>query len=202
MLWLMCALALAHPLSRDRYSLRTAVRVEAERVDVLVVLEIPFDTVMSEVRGGLDAAGVAPDAGLPAREVLDRYNSSVWRRMGEGLLVLADGAPVAGTWVPSSNRYNGKGAVTEGFFVYIVEYRPEVPLRLGPTAELTVINTAWPEAPMAYSAYVAAGSGWTLTASSTQGLLPARTYDLNDPAFWVEDPALRLLTARFARSAP
>jgi hypothetical protein len=199
-LWLLCALALAHPLSRDRYSLRTAVRVEADRTDVLVVLEIPFDVVMKDVRAGLDAAGVSAEGGAPAREVLDRYNQSVWRRLADGLLLLVDGQPVAGSWVPSSNRYNGKGAVTEGFFVYIVEHRPAAPLALGPEPSITVVNTAWPDAPMAYSAYVAAGPGWTVASSSAARLLPERPYDLNDASFWVDDAALRLLTARFRRA--
>ncbi|HMU81023.1 MAG TPA: hypothetical protein PKC57_12250, partial [Microthrixaceae bacterium] len=186
--WLLVTLALAHPLSRDRYSLRAAIRVEQDRADVVVVLEVPFDRVMQDLRGGLDAAGVRPEASAPAREVLDRYNAAMWRQMADHLLLLVDGRPVAATWRPSDSRYNGKGAVTEGFFVYIVELAPDAPLQLGRQATLTLVDTGWPDAPMAYSAYVGAGKGWTVTDSSARGVMPDRPYDLNDPSFWVTDP--------------
>lgn len=199
-LLLVSVVADAHPLSRDRYSLRTALRLDADKLDALVVLEIPFDKVMAELKTGLDAAGTTAQSGAPAREVLDAYTAGVWKELGEGLILLADGRPVPGTWAPADSRYNGKGAVTEGFFIYIVEFKPTAPWAFGPGVSLQVLDANWPSAPMAYSAYVEAGKGWKVAYSSAARSLPDKPYDLNDPAFWVDDPAMRVLSVRFERA--
>lgn len=193
------AVADAHPLARDRYSLRAALRLDGDRVDALVVLEIPFDVVVKSLGGELQASGVDP-ASASAREARDAWTASVWKRLADGLVLTVDGVVPAGAWAPSDNRYNGKGVASEGFFLYVVEFRPAGPITLDGDVTLDLVNTGWTDAPMSYSAVVMPGKGWTVTEHSLSGVLPDRPYDLNDPAFWVDDPGLRALRARFVKA--
>jgi hypothetical protein len=203
--WLAMELAVAHPMSRDRYSLRAALRMDGDRLSALVVLEVPFDVVMASLKADVDATDIArvgPD-GLPAaedaRRLLDTHNATIWRQLGEGLILVANGAPVPGAWGPSDSRFNGKGSVTEGFFMYVIEFRAAEGWSAPADLDLTLYDAAWPDVPMSYSAYVEAGRGWAVRSNSAAAALPARPYDLNDPAFWVDDPALRVLRVRFQR---
>ena len=203
MRWLVCGALLlgvlggpaeAHPMSRDKYSLRTAVRLSTSQLDAVVVLEVPMDVVTSALRARIDAATAAS---TEARAVVDAYSAAQWQAMAAGLSLTIDGQAVPGRWLPREDRFNGKGAVSEGFFMYIVEFRPDGPLRLDGDVTVRVVNKGFTEVPMVYSAWVLAGDGWTLASSSAQRALPGRAYDLNDPAFWVEDPSLRTVEARF-----
>ncbi|MCB9679928.1 MAG: hypothetical protein H6733_00525 [Alphaproteobacteria bacterium] len=192
--------AAAHPMSRDKWSLRTAVQIADGKLDAIVVLEVPFDVVTKDLKADMDAARAAPDASKAAQQVLDAYTKAHWDRLGKGLTLQIDGKKVAGSWKPRDNRLNGKGAVTGGFFMYIVEFVPDAPLTLGTPVTITIDDAGYADVDMVYSAMVVAGDGWTVEDNSAAKLLPATPYDINNPAFWVADPALRHLAARFART--
>lgn len=198
-LWL--ASASAHPLSRELFSFRTALRLDGDRLDALVVLEIPFDVVMAGLRERLGTDKPALDD--PAsRAAVDAWNQRIWEKMADGLLLVADGQIVPGRWKPSGSRYNGQGAVTEGFFLYVVEFEAAAPLPESTSHTVRVTNIGWPDAPMAWSGVVFPGAGWTVTQSSTTGILPDRPYALDDAAFWVADPSLRTVEGRWTRAVP
>lgn len=184
------AVALAHPAARDRYSLRAALRLDGDRLDALVVLEIPYDTVVKEV---------AAQAEGTAFEARDAHTRGVWDALGAALVLTVDDRPVPGAWRPSDSRYNGKGSPTEGFFLYVVQFEPAAPVVLGDAVSVRVTNTGWLAEPMTYSAMVMPGAGWTVVRSSLEGLLPDRAYDLNDPAFWIDDARLRDVSVTFGR---
>ena len=54
--------AQAHPMSRDKYSLRTAVQLTGGKLDAVVVLEVPFDVVTGDVRPDMEKARTAADS--------------------------------------------------------------------------------------------------------------------------------------------
>lgn len=181
----------AHPLARDRYSYRVAVQVGDGGLRALAVLEVPFETVMAALR---TADGRPPD-----RSALDAWNRRVWAGMGDHLLLRVDGRVVPGAWRPSDSPLNARGSVSEGFFVYIVEFAPTEPWALRDGATVLLANAGWSDVPMALSAWVVAEDGWRVVDSTAALSLPSSGYDLNDPRYWSDDPALRLLEARFAR---
>lgn len=190
----------AHPLSRDQWSLRSAVQLADQKLDVVVVLEVPFAVVAKDLKPMLDAARQAPNAAQAAEQVITDYAKKHWDALGKACTLTVDGKKVAGAWRASSNRLNGKGAVEGGFFLYIVEFAPSAPLVLDGDVTIVVDDKAYLDAPMVYSAFVHAGAGWKVASNSAAKLLPARPYDLNAPDFWVSDPALRRLEARFVKA--
>lgn len=192
--------ALAHPMTRDAWSLRTAVQLAGETLDVVVVLEVPFDVVTSDLKADLDAARTSADASKAAQAVLDRYTQKHFDTMAAGLSLTIDGKKVAGAWKPRKNRLNGKGAVTGGFFMYIVEFVPAAPPAFGREVRVVVHNGGYTEPKMVYSAMVVSGVGWTVAEDSSKSLLPDKPYDLNGPEFWVSDAALRKVSARYTRT--
>lgn len=199
-LWVSGA-AHAHPMSRDQWSLRTAVQLVADKLDAVVVLEVPFDVVAKALKPGLDAARSQGQAAPTAADaVIQGYAKQHFDTLAKHLTLTVDGRSVPGAWRPSANRLNGKGAVEGGFFLYIVEFVPSGPLPLDADVTLVVDDRAYLDAPMVYSAMVVAGTGWKVVSSSAAKLLPARPYDLNAPDFWVADPALRRVEARFQRT--
>lgn len=190
----------AHPLSRDQWSLRSAVQLAGEKLDAVVVLEVPFAVVAQELKPDLDAARKAPNAAQAAEAAITTYAGRHWEAMAKGLTLTVDGRRVAGTWKPSANRLNGKGAVEGGFFLYIVEFVATSPPVLDGDVTVVVDNKGYPDKPMVYSAMVHAGTGWKVASNSAARLLPSRPYDLNAADFWVADPALRRVEARFVKA--
>lgn len=191
----------AHPMSRDQWSLRTAVQLVADKLDAVVVLEVPFDVVAKALKPGLDAARAQGQAAPAAADaVIQGYAKQHFDTLARHLTLTVDGKPVPGTWRPSANRLNGKGAVEGGFFLYIVEFAPAGTPKLDDDVTLVVDDKAYPDAPMVYSAMVVAGTGWKVVSNSAAKLLPTRPYDLNAPDFWVSDPSLRRVEARFQRT--
>jgi hypothetical protein len=192
-------LAWAHPLSRDKYSLRTQLRVASDQVEIVVLLEVPFDVVMGELKDDLEAARSTAQRHA-ARQVLDAYARKQFSALAAGLSVSIDDTPLKGTWRPKSSPYNGKGAVTEGFFLYMVEFVPDGPAPLDDDVTVVVTNAAYADRPMVYSAWAIDGTGWTVASHSAQPLLPDKAYDPTDAAFWIEDDALRTFTVRAVRA--
>lgn len=192
----------AHPMSRDKYSLRTALRLQdtggAPELEAVVVLEVPFQVVMGALEEELKAARASDEGRAAAKRVLDGHSEDVWAKMASQLTITVDGKPLEGSWGPQDSRFNGKGAVTEGFFIYIVEFTP-TDLTLDEDVTVQVTNRGWTDVPMVYSAMVLDGPPWTAVDHSLEGVLPDKPYDLNDPAFWLEDESLRMVTVRYTR---
>jgi hypothetical protein len=194
---LTASVASAHPMSRVDYSMRTAIQLDGDRLEAVVVMEVPFDVVAADLRAGMEAARSANDPSHQAQQVLDAYSHKVWDQLGQGLRVRVNGQVVPGSWGPKENRLNGKGAVTGGFFLYMVEFKPAAPLQLGPGVDVVVENWGMADKPMVYSAMVVAGRGWTVTMDSSRVALPNAPYNVDDPRFWTRNLSLRRLEARF-----
>ncbi len=199
---LIASLALAHPMSRDKYSLRTAVRADRERLEAVVVLEVPFDVVMADIKSQLEAAREQPGGRKVAQDVVDAYAQKQFATMAAGLSLTVDGAAVPGRFQAKQSPYNGKGAVSEGFFVYIVEFRAAGEVPLDDDITVVVSNAAYAEAQMVYSAWAFPSSDYEVVSHSASSKLPARAYDPVDSAFWVDDAALRTFEARLKKKTP
>lgn len=195
--WLAAALlgsttAWAHPLSKDKWSLRTAVRLQERTAQVLIVLEVPFDVVGKAIRQAREQDGDAP-----VDQLLARYGREVLGQLAGQASLTVDGRPVPGTFVRKDHPLNGRGSAAGGFFTWIVEFQAKGDWPLDEEVVVEVRNTGFTEADIVYSALADAGPGWTLVEDSTKGVLPSRRYVLDDPAFWSPDPSLRTLRARF-----
>lgn len=197
---LLPALAAAHPLSKDTWSLRSAVQAQADALDVVVVLEVPFAVVTKDLRERMDAVRASGEGSKGAQAVLDAYAKEHWARMAKGLKLTVDGKAVEGSWRPRDNRYNGKGAVDGGFFMYIVEFVPTSGWSLDGDVTVVVENAAYPDEDMVYSGLVLSSPPWTVTRDSSKDVLPDRPYDLRSPDFWLPDASLRKLVARFVKA--
>lgn len=192
------AVASAHPMSRSDYSVRSAIQLDGDQLEAVVVMEVPFDVVAGELRQDMETARAAKNPSHQAQAVLDAYSRRHWDAMGGGLRVRVNGEVVPGTWGPKDNRLNGKGAVTGGFFLYMVEFTPAAPLKLAGDVSVVIENHGYADKPMVYSAMVVAGKGWRVSLDSSRFALPNAPYNVDDARFWTRDLSLRRLEARFA----
>lgn len=187
--------AQAHPLSRDQWSLRTAVRLQQDTAQVLAVLEVPFDEVGKAIREARDAQ---PDT--PVDQLLKAYGERMIRVLAQQAKLTIDGRAVAGHFVPKDHPLNGRGSAAGGFFTWFVEFRPDGAWPLDGDVVVQVAHTGFEDTDIVYSALADAGPGWTLVEDSSKLVLPDRIYRLEDPAFWSPDPRLRTLRTRFKAS--
>ncbi|MFK7928406.1 MAG: hypothetical protein AB8H79_09455 [Myxococcota bacterium] len=178
-LWLLIALApsaLAHPMGRDEYSLRTGVEADENGIRVVVMGEIPVPVVITEL-------GRASKGQRPTPAQVAEYTANRHKELMEGQTLTIDGTPVTTDWRVSPSALNGRAI--DGFFVYVVQ--TTVPLSaLDSDVSVVVKNQAWPDAPMVYDADVRARKSWTLASSSA-------------PETWTNDAAQRTLTVHFTR---
>lgn len=196
---LLAVSAQAHPMSRDAYSMRSAVRVAGEKIETVVILEVPFAEVTKTIGPAAEALKGQPDAAAKMTTLLDGLMATQVAGLGAGLQLQVNGAVVDGSWGPRSSPYNGKGSASEGFFMYIVEFTPASPWSLADSLTVQLTNTAWTDVQLVLSATALGGQGWTVTGSSAKDLLPDRAYDAQDPEFWIDDPRLRKLELSFRR---
>jgi hypothetical protein len=196
--------AMAHPLSRDAWSLRNAVKLGPDGVQAVVILEVPADVVMAALRADFEgeATGEELDETV-ARARVRRWNEDQWSDMARGLELRIDGQVAPGEWSPLRSDANGKGG--EGFFVYVVGFRPKQKRSpiwdLGDEVTLELRDTIAPDAPMFLTAMVATDGPWAVETNSADSVLGRgnSTPDLDDPESWSEDPSLRTLTVTFVR---
>ncbi len=205
MMWLLAA-ALAHPGSRELYSLRTAVRLDGDRLDAVVVVEVPFDVVMARLRPVIAPFRERGDA-EGARGAIEADKAARFEEIARTITLTVDGSALPGRWAPRDVPYNGQGSAAGGFFLYVVGFVPATGARPADRdgdgdIDVRVRTTALAEAPMTYSATALAGGGWTVADSSAAGLLPASPASVDDPAAWVRDDALRDLRVRYVRAVP
>lgn len=190
--WGLAGSAVAHPLSRDQWSLRTAVRLAGDDAQVVVVLEVPFDVVGRAVR---EARAADPDT--PVDRLLEAYGHAMLERLAAEVRLTVDGQPVPGAFGPKEHPLNGRGSASGGFFTWIVEFTPTGAWPLDGDVVVQVVHQDFADVGIVYSAFVDGGSGWRVAEDSSKAVLPEGTYRMDDPAFWSADPRLRTLRARF-----
>lgn len=178
-LWLSILLsssALAHPMGRSDYSLRTGVEADKDGVRLVVMGEIPVPVV-------IEALGRQANGQRPTPDQITAYTTARQQELMASQTVTVDGQALPVDWVSSPSALNGRAI--DGFFVYVVQAR--IPLaKLDEDATIVIADAAWPEAPMVYDADVRARSPWSLIESSA-------------PTDWTADPSARTIRARFTR---
>ena len=85
---------------------------------------------------------------------------------------------------------NGKGA--EGFFVYLVSFKPKSKIKLKKESVIVIDNQAYPDVPMVYTGSAVAKEPWTVQSSTAKTVLGENeNKDLSAPERWSTDPELR-----------
>jgi hypothetical protein len=180
----MISWAWAHPMGPGGWSAYTAVKVEAESPEVVVVLEVPMQDALGRFR---TYAGGRTDA-----EVETGFRARMWSELSQGLSVRLNGEEVRGTWEPVWTPVNGH--LAEGFFVYLLRFKAQRGWSLPDHWQLEVDNQAFLESPTWWSAWVEADSPWVVTSHSAADVLqrldpePATAEDV-----WSRDSRLRTL---------
>lgn len=201
---LLPAVASAHPMTRDLWSLRNAVKLDAEGLMAVIVLEIPDTVVVAELEAA-DVRASAADAGNPQAPtpserraaIVQAQRKRIWDQLVTGASLRIGGQRVDAAWAPYDTPVNGRAAA--GFFQYLVAVSlPPTDKRLTGSVEVEVACTAFDEPKMVYSAIAQGGAGWQVLHDSSQAVLGTSAPD--DPAAWSPDRALRTLQVRFGRA--
>jgi hypothetical protein len=179
--------AIAHPFSKEEYSLRTAIKVSDRGVVPLVALEIPIPIALKEI--GADTT----DPTEVKKRKIRAYNEKQWSTLAESLRFTIDGVEASGQWLAIEHPANGKAA--EGFFVYLVSFQFETPVVLNNDSTVEIHNAAYPNVPMVYTASASASEPWKIQKNSAKDiLLDGEKAELTDPKRWSTDSKLRTLT--------
>jgi hypothetical protein len=188
--------ALAHPFSKDEYSLAQAVQASESGLAVVVIIEVPIPVVLDQVQARLSA-------GASKKKALEDHDREQWDKLGAGLTLRVNGKAVPVSWRPVEHPSNGK--VADGFFTYWVGAKTSLPASAsspeGSTVVVQVENRAWPDAKMVYTGSAVARDGWSVASNSATTVLglDVATADKMDPAAWSNNPALRTLRVEFRR---
>ena len=179
--------AMAHPFSKEEYSLRTALKVSEKGLVPLVALEVPIPIALREI-----GAETADPTEVKKRKIR-AYNELQWNTLAENLSFSVDGNPMKGKWLAIDHPANGKAA--EGFFVYMVSFQFEKSPDLKDGSTIVIHNAAYPDSPMVYTASATASPPWSVTSSTSREVLgEGEVSELTDPKRWTEDARLRTLT--------
>lgn len=194
MLALLSALALAHPMASTDRSLRTAMRLTPEALEVVVVLEVPIDNVRADVEAWRKAE---PEGDAVAFR--ERYTQGYFDTLGETTTVTVDGVAVDAAFAPLDSPINGRGL--EGFFTFVVQ--ASLPPPSGERATVRVHLGGYPDASELWlSGLARAEAPWTVGSSSAEQVLgqPVTAEGVGrDPALWTRDPAMRSLEVVWTR---
>lgn len=178
---------LAHPFSKEEYSLRTALKVSEKGLVPLVALEVPIPIALKEI--GADTT----DPTEVKKRKIRAYNELQWNTLAENLSFTVDGNPMKGQWLAIDHPANGKAA--EGFFVYMVSFQFETSPDLKDGSTIVIHNASYPDSPMVYTASATASPPWSVASSTAQEILgEGENSELTDPKRWSEDSRLRTLT--------
>jgi len=175
----------------------------ADGLQAVVVIEVPtFELVVDFRRHFADRDLVAEieAGGFAALE--DAYREVQFERFAALLDLSVDGRAAKGSWEPVDTPVNGRG--TEGFFVYMLEFRFERPLPAAVRREVRVVNRILPDAAMVLANQAQAEDGWRVVESSIPEPqipdgLPQGAESMPELALWSEDPVKRDLRVVFAR---
>ncbi|MEC8276771.1 MAG: hypothetical protein VX026_03580, partial [Myxococcota bacterium] len=167
--------ALAHPFSKEEYSLRTALKVSEKGLVPLVALEVPIPIALKEI--GADTT----DPTEVKKRKIRAYNERQWDTLAENLSFTVDGSPLKGQWLAIDHPANGKAA--EGFFVYMVSFQFTETPNLKDGSTIVIHNAAYPDSPMVYTASATANTPWTVASSTSKDILgEGEQAELTDPS--------------------
>ena len=204
---LMFQVALAHPFQPSAWSMKTQTRTNGDRLELVVALEVPTDTVLRALAESTNA--IHGFNRLKLERARDAFNDTTWRELGEGVELTIDGTVVDLDWQPVDTPINGKAS--DRFFLYLIESSWEIPGHL--TAfSAQVSNTAYAQQEMFLTASTQSQTPWSLHRSSARKLLrggvcwtdggPEGPPDSTDRegTVWLKDDQLRTLEAHYART--
>ena len=103
------------------YSAKTSIAVDAERLRIAVVVEIPLpDLVLAFNQHFAHLDLLAEIEKGRVEELEEEFRRGQFEQMAKGLVVELDGSPANGSFRAADTPVNGRA--TEGFFVYVLEY--------------------------------------------------------------------------------
>jgi len=174
------ASAWAHPAGNERYSLLSGARVdEAGAVELIGVMEVPMMVGLREV-----SERIGPEGRTEA--LVEAYTKDKCAQLSRDLTVEVNGKAVKGTWAPMKDPRNG--TLVEAFFMYLVAFTPEKPIRArGRTLDVTMRTGALAEEDVVFSGQASADPPWLVATRSIPD------------AEWSEDAAQRVFSVRFER---
>lgn len=183
--------ASAHPLGASSYSLYHALRMSEEKLSVVVVLEVPRDVVLNDIRGRIT------DGASKKRAVKD-HDASRFLALSEGLTLTVNGKRSDVQWRPLANASNGK--LVDEFFMYWVG--AEVPMGAASSVAVQLTDTTYQSEEVVYSGSVQALDPWRVTVNGASQVLGAdpSTMERTDPKAWTSDAALRSLQGAWEKS--
>lgn len=183
----------AHPFSTDEYSLRSSVKVSEQGVSMLIAMEVPIPIALKEI-------GAKKEESTKEKEKkIDAYTKKQWKLLQESLHYTIDGKEQKGNWFPIDDPSNGKAA--EGFFIYLVSFRPKKQPELTDGSVIEISNKAYLDQKMVYSASVYDSQTWKIKNSTAQDILGENQFiDITSPDRWSRDPALRSLKIEITSS--
>lgn len=185
MLFLLSSL-FAHPFSTDEYSLRSSVQVKEKEVSMLVAMEVPIPTALKEIGAKKE------ESKRVKQKKIDAYTKKQWKLLGDSLSYSIDGIPQKGKWFPIDDPSNGKAA--EGFFVYLVTFKAKKKPELKEGSIIELINTAYPDEKMVYSASVYDSNIWSIKSSTAKDVLGENQFaPITSEERWTRDETLRNL---------
>ena len=199
--------ALAHPFQPSAWSMKTQTRTDGNRLELVVALEVPTDTVLRAIAEATNA--IQGFNRLELERARDAFNDTTWRELGEGIELAIDGTSIALDWQPVDTPINGKAS--ERFFLYLIESSWEIPHHMtGFTAQVS--NTSYAQQEMFLTATTQSQAPWSLQRSSAHRLLrdgvcwtdggPEDTTGSTDRegTVWLQDDQLRTLEAHYSRA--
>ena len=183
------------------YSAKTSIAVDAERLRIAVVVEIPLpDLVLAFNQHFAHLDLLAEIEKGRVEELEEEFRRGQFEHMAKGLVVELDGRPATGSFRAADTPVNGRA--TEGFFVYVLEYAFASPPQLAARHEVRVINRLYPDAEMVFANHVEARGGWRVVESSTPQPPAGADLTIGSPeeaAMWSEDESWREFRVVLAR---
>ena len=172
--------AWSHPAGNERYSLLSGARVDASgAVELIGIMEVPMMVGLREV-----SERIGPEGRTEA--LLAAYTQDKCTQLSRDLTVEVNGKPVKGAWVPMDDPRNG--TLVDAFFMYLVSFVPEKPLRArGRRLDVTMRTGALPDEDVVYSGEASADPPWLISSRSIPD------------AEWSDDAANRAFAVRFER---
>jgi hypothetical protein len=180
LLLFVAASAWAHPAGNERYSLLSGARVdETGAVELIGIMEVPMMVGLREV-----SERIGPEGRTEA--LVEAYTNDKCEQLGRELTVEIDGKPVKGTWAPMQDPRNG--TLVEAFFMYLVAFTPEKPIRVrGRALDITMRTGALSSEDVVFSGQASADPPWLIASRSIPD------------SEWSEDAIHRVFSVRFER---
>ncbi|MEM8998403.1 MAG: hypothetical protein AAGF23_26700 [Acidobacteriota bacterium] len=195
---LLAPVASAHSFERSFASARYAERLDAETLEVLVVVELPSLDVLGDFRRFLRDHPDGSD-----EEKTERFRRQQLDEIAASFTLHLDGEAVEQAWRPVDHPANGLGDTD--FFVYMIEHRRRAPRdrRL----ELELDNRLHPAKVVFMSSRAEASDGWRvledsaapILADGMEGEVVGPDVDGEASGQWSSKEAMRQLRVVFER---